>query len=97
ARVLRLNDLGELQKVRLSVDRASLASQAVGPPLSDVEMSAAGRSWLKLGKKMLSLRPLAQQAVHPEDSVLGPLVSADGDGLNSPHADQDRGACPHGG
>src|SRR5262249_13661937 len=72
--------------------RASLASQAVGPPLSDVEMSAAGRSWLKLGKKMLSLRPLAQQAVHPEDSVLGPLVSYDGEGLATTYADMIRAA-----
>jgi cytochrome c peroxidase len=62
---------------------ASLASQAVGPPLSSFEMSADGRTFIDIGdkfmrplrdsgKKAKALRPLGQQYVHPQDSVLGP-------------------------
>lgn len=71
--------------VRILIDNASLASQAVGPPLSDFEMSAAGRSFPDLGRKMLSLRPLALQRVHPEDSVLGPFVDRYRKGLKFPN------------
>jgi cytochrome c peroxidase len=80
------------QPVRIKF--SSLASQAVGPPLSDFEMSFAGRNWAKIGKKMLQpsllqiiggysnpvqnaviqqVAPLANQLVHPNDSVLGPF------------------------
>ena len=53
---------------------SSLASQAVGPPLSDFEMSCQGRTWAAIGKKMLTLRPLGKQLVHPHDSELGSLA-----------------------
>ncbi len=66
---------------------ASLASQAVGPVLSDVEMSWIGRDWPDVGRKMLSLRPLSIQDVHPQDSVLGPLVHESGKGLSSTYSD----------
>ncbi len=54
---------------------ASTASQAVGPPTSDLEMSFGGRRNADLGRKMLAgaLRPLALQLVAVDDSVLGPL------------------------
>jgi cytochrome c peroxidase len=39
------------QPVRMKF--SSLGSQAVGPPLSDFEMSFAGRNWAKIGKKLL--------------------------------------------
>lgn len=39
------------QPVRIKF--SSLASQAVGPPLSEFEMSFLGRNWPKLGKKLL--------------------------------------------
>ena len=39
------------QPVRIKF--SSLASQAAGPPLSDFEMSFAGRNWAKIGKKLL--------------------------------------------
>ncbi len=58
------------------LENASLASQAVEPPLSDIETSWRGRTWAQIGKKMLSLRPLALQMVHPQDSVLGGLSRA---------------------
>jgi len=77
------------QQVKISLKNSSLASQAVGPPLSSVEASATGRilpdigqkfDRLKVkklpretGKKLKQLRPLGQQLVHPEDSVLGSL------------------------
>src|SRR5262249_12146367 len=77
---------------RVSIDRASLASQSVGPPLSGVEMSAAGRSWLKLGRKMLALRPLAQQAARADDSVLGRWAISGGKGLATTYADLIRAA-----
>jgi cytochrome c peroxidase len=63
-----------VQKVRVELENASLASQAVGPPLSDFEMSCAGRTFSDLGRKMLPRRALASQAVHPQDSVLGSYV-----------------------
>jgi cytochrome c peroxidase len=64
--------------VKVEIDMASLASQALAPPVNEFEMSAAGRTWPKIGKKLLSLRPLGKQVVHPEDSVLGPKSRDDG-------------------
>jgi cytochrome c peroxidase len=65
-----------LVKRAIDFDFASPASQAVGPPLDDTEMSAAGRTFPELGRKMLSLTPLGRQLVHPGDSVLGLLSRA---------------------
>jgi len=78
-----------LERVRISLKNSSLASQAVGPPLSSVEESATGRTFpeigqkfngtkikllpRELGKKLKQLRPLAKQLVHRQDSVLGSL------------------------
>ena len=59
------------QPVRITF--SSLASQSVGPPLSDFEMSFAGRNWPKIGKKLLQagVTPLANQLVATDDSRLG--------------------------
>ena len=46
------------------------------PPLTDFEMSFQGRVFPSVGRKMLSLRPLALQLVHPQDSVLGDMSRA---------------------
>ncbi|MHC1745005.1 MAG: cytochrome c peroxidase [Syntrophobacteraceae bacterium] len=73
ASTLKQNVGGVLTDVFIRVTNSSLASQSVGPPLSDFEMSWAGRSFPDLGKKMVSLKPLAKQLVHPQDSVLGPM------------------------
>lgn len=43
----------ELAEQPIRVKFSSLASQAVGPPLSEFEMSFLGRNWPKLGKKLL--------------------------------------------
>ncbi len=58
---------------QIQIDNASAASQAVGPPNNSAEMSAAGRTFPKLAKKMLSLRPLGKQLIHLNDSRLGSL------------------------
>ena len=71
AKVVKVSTSGNLQEVKVSLNNASLASQAVGPPLSEVEMSFKGRPFSLLGKKLLPLIALGKQKVHTEDSVLG--------------------------
>ena len=68
---------GGLSKVALRIENASLASQAVGPPLDAGEMSYDGRTWPMLGRRMLAARPLAQQRVAPDDSALGVYAGAE--------------------
>jgi cytochrome c peroxidase len=70
-------------EVTLRLSNSSLASQSVGPPGSDIEMSATGRPFVKIGKKMLTLTPLALQQVAGDDSVLGSLSAAPSNGLNT--------------
>jgi len=72
---------GVLAEVPVLLNNAAAASQAVGPPLSGVEMSWAGRDFFDLGVKMVPLRPLALQGVDPTDGVLGPMVDVSGIGL----------------
>lgn len=62
-----------LRAKTVRIRNGAMASQAMSPPVSDVEMSWKGRTWPKIGKKMLSLKPLDLQLVHPQDSVLGPI------------------------
>jgi cytochrome c peroxidase len=76
---------GQLTPEVVRIDNASLASQAVGPPVNPSELSYDGRTWPKLGRKMLSLRPLAAQRVAPDDSVLGPYANPNGRGLAAQH------------
>src|SRR5262252_1522915 len=67
---------GTLRDVFVRITNSSLASQAVGPPGSNFEMSWENRTFPDIGKKMVSLKPLAKQRVHPQDSVLGGLSAA---------------------
>src|SRR5438093_8540038 len=76
--VFQIDANGNLERQRVSIEPGSLASQSVGPPLSKFEMSCDGRVFPKLGRKLLSLRPLAKQFVDPTDSVLGALASGSG-------------------
>jgi cytochrome c peroxidase len=69
--------------VTLRLANASLASQALSPPLSEVEMACGGRSFPALARKLLGARPLETQEVHPEDSVLGAFRHASGLGLDT--------------
>ncbi len=71
---------------------SSLASQSTGPPLSDVEMSCAGRTWNGpngIGAKLVLRMPLANQLVDPDDSVLGALSASPDNGLECGFGDRD--------
>ena len=73
----------DLTRVAISLDMASLASLAVGPPLSSFEMSAKGRLFPELGRKLLYRRPLSTQQVHREDGVLGNISRSPNPGLTT--------------
>jgi cytochrome c peroxidase len=85
ARVLRANDPDVIEQVKVRIDNGGLASQAVGPPLSDREMGSLNRKFRDVGKRLVSARPLAQQKVARDDSVLGPYSRREdgGRGLNT--------------
>jgi len=92
ARVLISGSLLQLQKTQLNgnlrLENSSLASQSVGPPLSDLEMSFNGRIFAKLGKKMLSFaNGLPNQQVDRNDSVLGPLSRSPLNGIMLSYSD----------
>ena len=69
------------------LENASLASQAVAPPVDDKEMSCTGRSFPHLARKLLGSKPLSRQLIHAEDSVLAPLRDSSGQGLNTRYQD----------
>jgi cytochrome c peroxidase len=84
AKVFRADDPKNPIEVRVELVNASLASQAVTPIVSDLEMGAPGRSRLDIGKelargnhnqgkKVVKVRPLAKQLVSRTDSVLGQM------------------------
>ncbi|MFK5950327.1 MAG: cytochrome c peroxidase [Methylococcales bacterium] len=83
-------------KQTLHLVNASLASQALAPPLNNTEMSCLGRVFPDLGRKLLQKTPLQHQKVHFQDSVLGDLsYSAPGDlqpGLNTTYGELIRSA-----
>jgi cytochrome c peroxidase len=82
ATVLKAQGDGSAVPVAMALVNASLASQAVGPALSDVEMSCAGKTFKQLGRKMLPMRALSSQRVHPQDSVLASYRHSKLEGLN---------------
>lgn len=65
-----------LHKQRLQLINSSLASQAVAPPLSTVEMGCENRRFADLGRKLMWRKPLEKQKVHWNDSVLGPYAQS---------------------
>jgi cytochrome c peroxidase len=77
---------GKPLKQRILLKNAALASQAVSPPVNEMEMSCGGRRLPDLGRKLLFRRALQNQSVHVEDSVLGRWVDASGKGLQSTYA-----------
>lgn len=86
ARVVVFNATSELDLEAMALDNASLASQAVGPPLSVFEMACSGRTFKDLGRGMLDLIPLGKQNIDANDSVLGAasgLRNANGTGLDT--------------
>lgn len=96
---------GGLVKTRQVIRFASVASQMVGPAVSEFEMSFRGRNWAKIGKKMLqgdgsaslpNVTPLAGQLVSTSDSELGPFSNQGGSqcrALGRPTASGRPGLC----
>jgi cytochrome c peroxidase len=78
---------GNLGPAFVSMQNSALCSQALGPILSSVEMSADGRDFRQVGKKLLARKPLVKQFVDPTDSLLGAFSNAPGSGLNIGYAD----------
>ena len=74
ARVWMLDAKGTPVAIDVHIQNASLASQAVGPPLNTTEMSAAGRTFPDLARKLLLLKALGLQKVAVDDSVLGTIA-----------------------
>ena len=66
---------GEAVAVQVRILDASLASQAVGPVNSEVEMAHGGRNFAIVAKKLLGVKPLGLQKVAGDDSVLGTLAN----------------------
>ena len=66
---------GEAIATQVRILDASLASQAVGPLNSSVEMAHGGRNFAQVGKKILGLKPLGMQKVAADDSVLGAIAN----------------------
>ena len=85
-RLAILDSTNQLQLGYLSIENASLASQAAGPTTSAVEMSCNGRSFADVGRKMLLTIPLLRQQVDKTDSVLSGLRSPLGFGLASKYS-----------
>src|SRR4051795_3377652 len=87
ARVGAINASGGVDKIKVDIPNSSLASQADGPPGNEVEMSTNGRSLSDIGKKLLSVRPLASQEVSKNDSLLGNAADSSGRGLATSYED----------
>jgi cytochrome c peroxidase len=99
ARVFRADDPARPLEVRVALLDSSLASQAVAPIISDIEMAAPGRTaqevgralaegQRKQGKKVVAIRPLAKQQVAVTDSVLGTMTRWPQKGLDFNRYDQ---------
>jgi cytochrome c peroxidase len=86
--VYSVSNGGALIKTKVRLTNSSLASQAVGPPTNQFEMSAEDRPFPEVGRNLTleigrrhratarRLRgqvALGGQLVHPDDSVLGPF------------------------
>ncbi len=68
-----INSTNGVVKRPLNLKNSSLASQAVGPIMSLLEMACDNRSFADVGRKVLSRRPLASQVISPQDSALKDL------------------------
>ncbi|MFN9625015.1 MAG: cytochrome c peroxidase [Planctomycetota bacterium] len=60
--------------VSVAIVNASLASQAVGPVVNDVEMSYTGRTFHDIAMRLLCAQPLASQTTDTADSLLRKYV-----------------------
>ena len=93
-KIAKVPSMNRVVLVETRISNSSGASQAVGPPLSGLEMSFIGRSFALLGRKLLrkDMQPLAGQAVHQDDSILGKLTAVPKFGLTTTYADLITGA-----
>jgi cytochrome c peroxidase len=64
-----IDNSGALQLQQLAIANASLASQSVGPIVSDGEMSCTNRVLADVGRRLINAVPLANQKVHSADSL----------------------------
>ena len=87
ALLIKVGSGGSISRVSVQIRNSAAASQSVGPPNNGVEMSFEGRTFFDLGKKMLSVRPLATQQVASDDSVFASFRDSSGTGLNKSYAD----------
>jgi cytochrome c peroxidase len=67
---------GTLAPTEVAIVNAALASQAVGPIISDIEMSYTGRAFPDVARKLLDASVLGFQEVSSHDSVLGPYIAS---------------------
>ncbi|MBI3845214.1 MAG: cytochrome C peroxidase [Planctomycetes bacterium] len=99
AKLYRADDPRHPVEVRVELVNASLASQAVAPVVSDLEMAAPGRTRLDVGralarghrddgKRVTKVRPLGRQRVSPTDSMLGSMSRWPQNGLRFSRYDQ---------
>lgn len=86
AHLLAVGGDGKLGPAHVAMQNSALCSQSLGPILSSVEMSADGRDFRQVGKKLLNRKPLAKQMVDPTDSVLGAMSNAPSPGINTTYA-----------
>jgi len=77
---------GSLGGAIINMQNSALCSQSLGPILSSTEMSADGRNFHDVGRKLLNRKPLARQIVDPTDSVLGILSDSPNRGLKTDYA-----------
>jgi cytochrome c peroxidase len=93
--VYKATSPNQLTQVKVALNNSSLASLVTEPLTSRFETSADGRElkdiglkfFSRAGKKLETLRPLAKQVVHPQDSVLGNDSRSPQPGLNIPTYD----------
>ncbi|HET9283621.1 MAG TPA: cytochrome c peroxidase [Candidatus Angelobacter sp.] len=78
---------GSLGGALVNMENSALCSQSLGPILSSTEMSADGRNFHDVGRKLLARKPLARQMVDPTDSVLGALSNSPDRGLKTNYSD----------
>ncbi|PIL38708.1 cytochrome-c peroxidase [Massilia psychrophila] len=90
-KIVKITSVNSVVFVQTRISNSSGASQAVGPPLSALEMSFSGRTFPLIGRKLLNRTPLAGQNVALNDSVLGSGLTT-GEGLKVKYVDLVRGA-----
>ncbi|MGF1723753.1 cytochrome c peroxidase [Photobacterium nomapromontoriensis] len=74
---------GKISLKEVNLKNSSAASQAVGPPGSDFEMTCSTKAFQTMGKKLLRLVPLGLQQVDHTDSELGALTASPSKGLRT--------------